>query len=646
MLEEWADHARAVCRISVAEIRRLWPSAFAIFMVSSLLMADGLLPVMAARYRTELALYSSAGYTGAPASGKGGGGDSRGGDDDDGGGGGGRQGGGETGSRDTIGDFPKSDVRSHASVKEGHPAQQMHNRAKRGKISNAYNRNKMAFVSGSNEVVLESNWVRNDGKRTSSVNKFVDPSIVNTHHLKLQQKQSKHTGRGIKDSDRLGGDRRKIRHSSPKLHSDSADSSLYSLQSSSSSSSSFSSLASSASSLLSPKGPRSAPSIYDVSSLQNTVKSFPSKPSLKPESLPSSLPSSSSAFSTLSSSDPNSSSSSNRKTGSTKTFKNNHNGPSKSKNKYHLLFNHYKHQRQRLQGRGYDWASHRSLITPISHDLSIRQDITARNASSSQQNHSQYFNNNNNNHHHLDSNNNNSNKINRASSKHSITNTNTITRGLQSQDNHYFLMQGDEPLSEEDQDSPSTWYLQPQAPARYVRRSHSTPGNCAASNGTSSCDCHRLKHEVNLTLDSQLIDLVCGGLQSPDCLDVAQNTHMAFCSDYPMTSLSRFLPFASGGPPSEADRQECADSYRQALQQDRIAQEAYLGFHDLIGRYDCTQSYSVKWNCTHCKVISETSTALGTIESVLPHCDVRSAAYTTNSHIILTSGRPDLALNP
>ncbi|GFS10079.1 phosphatidylinositol 4-kinase type 2-beta [Elysia marginata] len=43
-------------------------------------------------------------------------------------------------------------------------------------------------------------------------------------------------------------------------------------------------------------------------------------------------------------------------------------------------------------------------------------------------------------------------------------------------------------------------------------------------------------------------------------------------------------------------------------------------------------------------VISET--ALGTIESVLPHCDVRSAAYTTPSHIILTLGGPDLALNP
>ncbi|GFS24454.1 hypothetical protein ElyMa_005157800 [Elysia marginata] len=44
------------------------------------------------------------------------------------------------------------------------------------------------------------------------------------------------------------------------------------------------------------------------------------------------------------------------------------------------------------------------------------------------------------------------------------------------------------------------------------------------------------------------------------------------------------------------------------------------------------------------KVISET--ALGTIESVLPHCGVWSALYTTPSHIILTPGRPDLTLNP
>ncbi|GFR78092.1 hypothetical protein ElyMa_003986200 [Elysia marginata] len=39
------------------------------------------------------------------------------------------------------------------------------------------------------------------------------------------------------------------------------------------------------------------------------------------------------------------------------------------------------------------------------------------------------------------------------------------------------------------------------------------------------------------------------------------------------------------------------------------------------------------------KAISET--ALGKIESVLPHCDVRSSVYTTSSHIILTPGRPD-----
>ncbi|GFR60139.1 hypothetical protein ElyMa_003523400 [Elysia marginata] len=49
------------------------------------------------------------------------------------------------------------------------------------------------------------------------------------------------------------------------------------------------------------------------------------------------------------------------------------------------------------------------------------------------------------------------------------------------------------------------------------------------------------------------------------------------------------------------------------------------------------------------EVISETP--LGTIESGLPHIDVRSAQkerlrYTTPSHIILTPGRPDLTLNP
>ncbi|KAK6962378.1 hypothetical protein BgiMline_032475 [Biomphalaria glabrata] len=59
MLVECRGHARALCRISVAELRRVAPPAFSLLMVVSLLLADGLLPVLAVKYRTEAALYSS-----------------------------------------------------------------------------------------------------------------------------------------------------------------------------------------------------------------------------------------------------------------------------------------------------------------------------------------------------------------------------------------------------------------------------------------------------------------------------------------------------------------------------------------------------------------------------------------------------------
>ncbi|KAH9490285.1 hypothetical protein Btru_033978 [Bulinus truncatus] len=58
MLVECRGQALAICRISVAELRRVAPPAFYLLMVASLLLADGLLPVLAVKLRTEAALYS------------------------------------------------------------------------------------------------------------------------------------------------------------------------------------------------------------------------------------------------------------------------------------------------------------------------------------------------------------------------------------------------------------------------------------------------------------------------------------------------------------------------------------------------------------------------------------------------------------
>ena len=560
MLVEWAGHARAVCRLSVAEARRLWPSAFAIFMVSSLLMADGLLPVLAARYRTELALYSNGGYPGPSTRDSGGGADEGGG----GGGGGGGDGGTSvsTGSRVSL---PKSASRSHVGARGGSGVEHNIKRdsGRKSLLPNSYRRSKTAFVSGTGEVMLENSWGKGGSIRTSSSNLISDSKPDDTLNS-----QSKREERLNEETFEAEEKKRQSRQPSSRLaRSSSASSPGYSLQSSFLSSSP--SLLSSASSFLSLKERPSAPSIGSVSPF---VKSSPSKPSHTSVSSPPSVPSSSSAFSTSSLSE----SSSNNRQNAKKT-KNN----SKSKSKHRVLYNHYKHQKQRVQERGYDWALHSSLVSLNSDALGIRSDSINRSSSHGQQAHFYKYHRN----HHDKTDNKQSNSI-----------TNNIRHSLHKHSIHHSLMQRDEVFPEAVAASESYSHV---ASARYARHSNSTRENCAATNGTQSCYCLK---GTSTRLDSHLADLVCGGLQSPDCLDVAQHSHLTFCSDYDMTSLSGFLPFATSRERSKEESNECRETYKRVLKQDRLAEEYFSGFLDLIGRYDCTQSYSVKWNCTHCKV--------------------------------------------
>ena len=492
MLVEWADHARAVCRLSVAEVRRFWPSAFAIFMVFSLLMADGLLPVMAAKYRTELALYSSADY----------GNSDRGCDDAD---GGDSNNGVRSASAGRMSSFSKPDARSHAGVRSSDGAENNSNRGSSGKTlsSSAYRRSKTAVVARPDEVVLDSGWEKDGETRTYSSESFKDSRLGDTHHIQLSHSEPQGVDRTNEESNEDERGRRKNRRPSlPPVRSVSAASSPYSLQPFLSLSSS--SLLSSASSVSSPEGPPSAPSIYSVSSY---VKSSHLKSSLKSVSSPSSLPSSSSAFSTLSFSD-QISSSKNRKNKSTRNKRNNHNNSSKNINKY--VHNYNKHQR--LQKRGHHGSPYSLLVTHTAHDQPIRSDSTIK-----------------------------------------VRN----------------------PRSDKTNDD--------------------TQSNMCTSIYSSS--------ESDRTLSIEVAKAVCGGFPSSDCKRVAHDFHLDFCSGYDLTSISPYLSMP--GRHEDFNETECVTTLNETIETDNSIRKSYSGFQDLINRYDCTQTYSVKWNCIHCKVRGE-----------------------------------------
>ncbi|RUS76844.1 hypothetical protein EGW08_015400 [Elysia chlorotica] len=543
---------------------------------------------MAARYKTEVAVYSHPSTRDGTGTGA---------DDDRGGGGGG--GGIASSSRASM---STSGARSRVAVTGGggfeHRAQhESHDNSWEASSPNSHRRSNTAFVSGPGETLPTNGWNKDHGIRTSSSNLVKDSEPVSTQHLQLQDSLPEREHRLNGESSGSEGSLRKGHHSSSR----SARSSALSLplrSSRSSLSSPSSSVSSSASSFSPPQGPPSAPSIESASS---TVKSSPSKSSYKSASLPSSLPSLPSAFSTSLSSALSSSSSSNRQNTKKEINILNNNNINKLKSKHRMLYNLYKHQKQRGQGRLYDWGFHSPLVS-LNQKLGVqpgslnRSNIQAPEARAYKYHH---------NHHdkpdskqsNIIGNNNNSNVNSNINS-----NNNSINHNPHIHSSQYSLMQRDDPFPEEDEEeevSPMDAH-EHAASARYARQSNSSPReNCAAPNGSRSCYCLK---DSNSTLDAQMADLVCTGLHSPDCLSVAQHTHLKFCRDYDMTSLSSFLPFHSARVRSKEEVSECRDAYKDALARDRQAEGYYKGFLDLISRYDCTQSYSVKWNCSHCKV--------------------------------------------
>ncbi|GFN74159.1 hypothetical protein PoB_000066500 [Plakobranchus ocellatus] len=232
---------------------------------------------------------------------------------------------------------------------------------------------------------------------------------------------------------------------------------------------------------------------------------------------------------------------------------------SQSKNKYHVYYNNYHQQQHRLHSLEHDRSLHHSLFTPSVNNL----DIHTRN-------------------------------YNLSISENKQTHNRQTKRNSQ----HHIAQKVPE-LNEH------PGHRKPLIVTDSVHPTDTDGTNCPQAdeltNETLNSTCWVLQKEKRcLLLDSQLVDLVCDTLQAPECFSVIEKTHLRFCSNYNAASVSCFFH-----PNAQANRNcdlgDCKSYLTQVIESDRQAEINYKGFLDLIDRYDCSQTYSVKWTCEHCK---------------------------------------------
>ncbi|PVD18400.1 hypothetical protein C0Q70_20949 [Pomacea canaliculata] len=123
-------------------------------------------------------------------------------------------------------------------------------------------------------------------------------------------------------------------------------------------------------------------------------------------------------------------------------------------------------------------------------------------------------------------------------------------------------------------------------------------------------------------LNTWLVDQVCS-CHSAHRLEALMSARLNFCSILPAFSCAstspQAPPLAGAAPPCTPLRNvtgqegagctcpiltseaSCKDYLRTLVDLDREAQQRFQDFKDILRRYDCNATYSVKWTCTQCE---------------------------------------------
>lgn len=82
---------------------------------------------------------------------------------------------------------------------------------------------------------------------------------------------------------------------------------------------------------------------------------------------------------------------------------------------------------------------------------------------------------------------------------------------------------------------------------------------------------------------------------------------LTFCHKYSLNSLLRHSDWIGSDP--AVCRERLSRPIRSLLHRDQAARSLSCEFDALLSRYNCHTGYSVKWNCSQCKVSPQLSSA-------------------------------------
>lgn len=128
-----------------------------------------------------------------------------------------------------------------------------------------------------------------------------------------------------------------------------------------------------------------------------------------------------------------------------------------------------------------------------------------------------------------------------------------------------------------------------------------------------------MSRTVNCTKDSNVTvdEFVCSAKQStkyyPRTERLRCNHHLKFCDRFGTYNIINVTQCPMGESAKDDDssidklnKDDCKDCFREVLEKERQAEEAYEAFKDVMDRFDCEREFFSRWSCDSCLVSTTT----------------------------------------